>query len=349
MKVSIVEAGGSIARSLVSMILAQRLIASGDVLQLVEEHEARSFHVLEALRSDLLDSVGVGAEHLELAFGPEGVDGDVVVFTSPLECVPRSSGMDKDASCQFNLDMVLRYARSLKAKSREPLLIVACGPGGGSVELLSRYFPRYKVVGIESLLDTLRFRKEIALALGIPRSHVHAMVIGEHGPCMIPLWSSVRILGMSMEDTREAINRLRKGWKFSTGCLLDHWDEVLDGVSGKDPAEVSRIFNELPLCVKLFMRPWLARCLGLDPFFGPAGAVFRVLSALLRGEPFFGSLQVKLEGEFYGVDTVFGVPLVLGIGGVMKIVEIPLWEVERASLDVASENIKTRLKELLPE
>ena len=330
------------------MILAQRLMASGDVLQLVEEREHRGFHVLEALRSDLLDSVGVGAEHLELAFGPDNVDGDVVILVSGLDCMVNVGEKDWDVACKFNLDMVSHYARSLKARGLEPLFIVACGPIGASVELLSRHFPRNKVVGVGALLDTLRFRKEIALALDIPRSHVHAFVVGEHGPCMVPLWSSVKILGMAQEDTREIMNRLRKHWRVPSVCLLDAWDEVMEKMSGGDPAEISKMLNELPLCIKLVMRPWLAHRMGVDTFFGPAGAVFRILSALLRGEPFFGSLQTKLEGEFYGVDTVFGVPLVLGMDGVLKVVEIPLWEEELAALEVASRGIKGRLKELLP-
>ena len=349
MKVSVIEAGGNVAKSLVSMILAQRLVASGDVLQLVEERETRSFHVLEALRSDLLDSVGVGAEHLELAFGPEGVDGDVVVFTSGLAYTPGFKNMEREAACRYNLDLLLKYARALRARKMEPLLIVATEPIEAAVELLSRYLPPYKVVGIGSLLDSLRFRKEIALALNIPRSHVHAMVVGEHGPCMIPLWSSVRILGMGREDNRVVINMLRKRWQYRTGCLLVAWDDVDRKMEGRGLAGVSKVFNELPLCVKLFIRPWLSDQLGVDSFFGPAGAVFRVLSALLRGEPFFGSLQTRLRGEFYGVDTVFGAPVVLGIEGVLKVVEIPLWEEERSVLEVASQGIKGRLKELLPE
>ncbi len=349
MKVSIIEAGGNVAKSLVSMILAQRLMASGDVLQLVEEREPRSFHVLEALRSDLLDSVGVGAEQLELAFGPEGVDGDVVVVTLGIAYSLGLKGDDKKAIYSFNLDQVLKYARSIRARGVEPLFVVASEPMEATVELLTRYFPRQKVVGIGSLLDSLRFRKEIALTLGIPRSHVHAMVVGEHGPCMVPLWSSVRILGMSKEDTRETINRLRKGWHYSSSCLVEAWGDVMDLVSRKSPAEISKVFNELPLCVKLFMRPWLAYQMGVDSFFGPAGAVFRLLAALLRGEPFFGPLQMRLEGEFYGIDTVFGVPLVLTINGILGMMEIPLWEEERVVLEVASEGIRRRLKELLPE
>ncbi len=349
MKVSIIEAGGNVAKSLVSMVLAQRLVASGDVLQLVEEREPRSFHVLEALRSDLLDSVGVGADHLELVFGPEGVDGDVVVITLGIAYEPGLEGDDKRATCKFNLDLVLRYARSIKARGREPLFIVASGPMEATVELLTRYFPRKKVVGIGSLLDSLRFRKEIALALGIPRSHVQAVVVGEHGPCMVPLWSSVGILGMSKEDTRETINRLRKGWNYACSCLVDAWGDVMELMRKGGLAEISKVFNELPLCVKLFVRPWFSSQMGVDSFFGPAGAVFRLLAALLRGEPFFGPLQTKLEGEFYGIDTVFGTPLVLTINGVLKTVEIPMWDEERVVMEVASEGIKKRLRELLPE
>ena len=154
---------------------------------------------------------------------------------------------------------------------------------------------------------------------------------------------------MSKEDTRETINRLRKGWHYSSSCLVEAWGDVMDLVSRKSPAEISKVFNELPLCVKLFMRPWLAYQMGVDSFFGPAGAVFRLLAALLRGEPFFGPLQAKLEGEFYGIDTVFGVPLVLTINGILGMMEIPLWEEERVVLEVASEGIRRRLKELLPE
>ncbi len=348
MKISIVEAGGNIAKSLVSMILAQRLMASGDVLQLVEERETKSFHVLEALRSDLLDSVGVGSEHLELSFGPEGVDGDVVVFTSGLAYMSGFRNLDRDALCKLNLDLMADHARSLEERGLEPLFIVACGPVEAGVELLTRFFPRNRVVGIGALLDSLRFRKEIALALGIPRSHVHAMVVGEHGPCMVPLWSSVRVLGMDGETLRDAINRLRKGWRHPGSCLLDEWEHIMRGLAGHDPAEISKMLNEMPLCVKLMMRPWLSYMSGVDALFGPAGAVFRILAALLRGEPFFGPLQARLEGEFYGVDTVFGVPLVLTIDGVLKVVEVPLWDEEIVSLEVASQGIKRRLKELLP-
>ena len=113
--------------------------------------------------------------------------------------------------------------------------------------------------------------------------------------------------------------------------------------------KVFKIFAELPLCVKVFVRPWLTSQMGMEAVFGPAGAALRIMGTLLRGEHFFGSLQVRLDGEYHGVDTVFGVPVVLGTGGVAQIVDVPLWEVEKAMIPVASQRIKERIKEILPE
>jgi len=349
MKISIVGAGGEAARSLMSMLMAGRFLGAEDIVQLVEEREERSFYALEGLRSDLLDAVGIGAEQLELCFQPEDVDGDVVVMAGALSYYPPFSKGGCDALALCNLDMAREYARAISSKGRNPIFLVMTEPVEAVVELLSRYFPRKRVVGVGAFLDTLRFRKEIATALGVSRSHVEALVVGEHGTCMIPLWSSVRVLGMAKEELRSAINRLRKGRSYGATCIFEPWEDAMEIIKKESPMGVFKIFTELPLCVKVFVRPWLACQMGMEAVFGPAGAVLRVLNALLRGEYFFGPLQVRLEGEFYDVDTVFGVPAVFGMDGVLEVVEVPLWEGERAMIPAANLGIKERIGEILPE
>jgi len=349
MKISIVGAGGEAARSLISMLMAGRFLGAEDVVQLVEEREERSFYALEGLRSDLLDAMGIGAEQLELCFRPEDIDGDVVVMSGALSYYPPLEKCSRDALALCNLEMTREYARAISSKGRSPIFLVLNEPVEAVVELLSRYFPRKRVVGVGAFLDTLRFRKEIATVLGVPRSHVEAMVIGEHGTCMIPLWSSVRVLGMTKEELRSTINRLRKGRGYSPDCIFEPWKDAMDIIKKESPMEVFKIFTELPLCVKVFVRPWLACQMGREAVFGPAGAALRILNALLRGEHFFGPLQVRLEGEFYDVDTVFGVPVVFGVDGVLEVVEVPLWEGERTMIPAASMGIKERIGEILPE
>jgi malate dehydrogenase len=349
MKISLVGAQERVSKSLMSMIMVSRVLGAEDMVQLVEEKEERSFYALEGLRSDLLDAVGMGTEQLELCFQPEDVDGDVVVMVGALSYYPLFDKSPRDAVSLYHLDMARKYAEAIASKGRDPLFLVMMEPVEAVVELLTRYFPRGKVVGVGAFLDALRFRKEIATALGIPRSHVEALVIGEHGACMIPLWSSVKILGMTKEELRSNINRLRKGRSYEASCILEPWEYAVKIIKKESPMKVFKIFAELPLCVKVFVRPWLACQMGMEAVFGPAGAALRIIGVLLRGEYFFGPLQMRLKGEFHGVDTVFGVPVVLGAGGVVHIVDVHLWEVERAMIPAANQGIKERIREILPE
>jgi len=58
-------------------------------------------------------------------------------------------------------------------------------------------------------LDTLRFRHEIATSLGIRRQAVGGFVAGQHGDDLVPLWSSVRITGQTVDERMVAVRKLR--------------------------------------------------------------------------------------------------------------------------------------------
>jgi len=345
MKISIVGAATGIGRAIALLLLHSRSLCPHQILQLVGEREEKSFYALEGLRSELMDSVGDASAKIELAFDYTDVDGEIVIMADGLFYpVDPSSGKDSDAVRKFNIDLMLSLSEALKRRGIKPLIAVVTAPIEAGVMIFSRDFGNEKVIGIGAYLDSLRFKKEISLALDLPLNTIQAMVIGEHGPCMMPLWSSVKIEGLSKEDLRRVINELRRGSVFESVCLLDPWTHYLKLLEKGDVASVLKSFHELPLSVKLIIRPWIAGFAGIRSAFGPAGALVKFLIPILRGDAFFGPLQIMLEGEFHGVEGPFGAPVVVGFDGVKKVVEIPLWEEEREVLKTAQIGIKERLK-----
>src|SRR4029079_795917 len=61
------------------------------------------------------------------------------------------------------------------------------------------HLPASQVIGLGTQLDTLRFRSLIAAKLGAPPTQVSALILGEHGDSMVPIWSSATIGGLPLE------------------------------------------------------------------------------------------------------------------------------------------------------
>ena len=59
--------------------------------------------------------------------------------------------------------------------------------------------PKSQVLGLGTQLDTIRFRSLIAEKLAVPPTQVSALILGEHGDSMVPIWSSASIGGLPLE------------------------------------------------------------------------------------------------------------------------------------------------------
>jgi L-lactate dehydrogenase len=54
------------------------------------------------------------------------------------------------------------------------------------------------VLGLGTQLDTARFCSYIARRLQVPATQVNALILGEHGDSMVPIWSSAAVAGLPM-------------------------------------------------------------------------------------------------------------------------------------------------------
>ena len=213
------------------------------------------------------------------------------------------------------------------------------------VKVFARYFPRNQIVGMGVHMDTIRFRREIVEALGIDRNKIRALVIGEHGPEMIQLWSSVSIEEMDEEEQRKKIKDLSSHprevvWSHT----YEAWEKTLSLLEEEGPTRAFEHIHGLPIEMRTQVRPWTAHYTGSKTTIGPAMATVDLLEKIILDKKELVSCQISLQGEFYGLQGIFGTPLVLGRKGVEEVKEIELWPEERDLLGTACQNINKRLK-----
>ncbi len=346
MKIAIIGASGDVGRTLILSLIQRGLMGPSDRLQLVGRSEGPSFRVLYGLKSDILDGLMESAPHMEVILHPSEIDAEIVVMaagiTFPKEVDKKLSRESLQATnvkiCQF-------YASSIAKLGKSPIFLITTNPVEAGVRVFTKYFPRDRVLGMGVHMDTMRFRREIAEALGIDRSRIKALVIGEHGPEMIPLWSSVQIEGMEEKEQKEKIRELSSHPKeIAWSNTYQAWEKTLTLLEEEGPLQAFDHIHDLPIEMRTQVRPWTAHYTGSKTTIGPAMATVDLLEKIILDRKDLVSCQVNLQGEFYSLKGIFGTPLILGRKGIEEIKEVDLWPQERDLLNEACQNINKRLK-----
>src|SRR5580704_15505279 len=195
MKVSIIGGGGLVGSS-----AAYALQCGGAVshLCLIDANaDAAAGHALEllhgaALTSDVRLSVGTVQDI---------ATSNVVVITAGLRRKPDESRLDL---INRNVDLFLTLLEQVKSAGlkENAYLVVVSNP----VDVLTYLavqrsgLPWQRVLGLGTQLDTARFRGYLAKALSVPASQVDAIILGEHGDSMVPIWSSAAVAGLPLDQ-----------------------------------------------------------------------------------------------------------------------------------------------------
>jgi malate dehydrogenase len=163
--------------------------------------------------------------------------------------------------------------------------------------------PQQKVVGMAGVLDSARFRYFLADEFNVSVEDVTAFVLGGHGDSMVPLTRYSTVAGIPVPDL------IKMGW--TTQAKID--------------AIVQRTANGGGEIVKLLERG--------SAFYAPAASAIAMAESYLRDKKRVLPAATHLTGQ-YGVDNLYvGVPVVIGAGGVERIVEIELDRDEKAAFD----------------
>ena len=248
---------------------------------------------------DLLHGASLVADQRICATGHEAIpESDLVMITAGLRRKPDESRLDL---INRNVELFLNILGQVKGAGPEE----RCDrPGrvqpGGRLDL-PRHDPARpaaaQVIGLGTALDTARFRSLIAEVLGLPPTQVTALILGEHGDSMVPIWSAAQAAGLPLEQY--------PGWT-AAGA------EALFTRTKGSGAEVIKLKGGAGFAVGLSIRE-VVHSVALDSK--------RILpvSALVRGQ--------------YGIrDVCISVPTVVGRKGVEAQLEIAIWPKEVSAL-----------------
>lgn len=221
---------------------------------------------------------------------------DVVIVTAG---VPRKPGMSRDDLLGINLKIIRAVAAGIKANAPNAFVVVISNPLDAMVYELKKVtgFAKSKVVGMAGVLDAARFQCFVAEAAGASVREVNTLVLGGHGDTMVPCLSYCTVNGVPVTQ------------------LLPK--EKLDAIVKRTAGGGGEI-------VKL---------MGTSAYYAPAAGALSLAEAYLGDQKRLLACAAYLEGEYGYKNLYMGVPVVIGGGGVEKIVTVELSAGEKAALD----------------
>jgi malate dehydrogenase len=229
---------------------------------------------------------------------------DIVVVTSGLA---RQPGMSRDDLLTKNAGIVRSVVEQAVKHSPNCILIIVTNPLDAMchVALAASGFPRERVIGMAGVLDSARFRTFIALELGVSVQDTHAFVLGGHGDTMVPLPRYSTVAGIPI-----------------TELLSPERVQALVDRTANGGAEIVALLKTG------------------SAYYAPAASTFEMVEAILLDRKRVLPCAAYLQGE-YDVDGLFvGVPVVLGAGGLERVIEIKLSDDEQAAFDKSAASVR---------
>ncbi len=225
----------------------------------------------------------------------------VVIITAGAGQRPGQSRMDL---VEQNVRIFSSIVTNIRQSGTEAILLVVTNP----VDVLTQItleisgFPRERVIGSGTVLDTARLKYLLGKRFGVDMRNIHAFIIGEHGDSELPVFSSANISGINLEDFCNASRRR-------------------DGLCS--PESLYPLFEEVKGSAYKIIEGKGAT------YYAIAESVRRIVSAIVRDEKAILPVSASVS-DYYGVhDLCISVPCVVGRGGIEDVLQIPLNDFEQ--------------------
>jgi malate dehydrogenase len=236
-------------------------------------------------------------------------DADLIMITAGLA---RKPGMTREDLLGTNLKIMKDVAENVKRVAPNAFVILTTNPLDAMVYAFHKYsgMPKNQIIGMAGALDSGRFRTFIAMETGLSVQDVSGMVMGGHGPEMLPLIRTANVGGVPLT------------------ALLPQ--ERIDAIIKRTQEAGTEV-------VKLLGNG--------SAYFSPAASVIEMAEAFIKDKKRVIPSAALCEGE-YGIDGLFvGVPAVIGAGGMERVIEFDLTPEEQALLDKTIETVKKTVAE----
>lgn len=211
-KITVVGAGGNVGAAVVQWCAQKEL---GDLVLIDLKSNAAQGRALDLAQGGSFagfNATFTAGENPELM-----QDSDVVVVTAG---VPRKPGQTREELVGINAKIVKDVCENVKKYAPKSILIVVSNPLDAMLTVAQKVtgFERERVIGMSGVLDSSRFRSNIARALGVHVKDVSAIVLGAHtDKDMVPIVSTATVGGVPLtkllddKQIEDVVNRTKRG------------------------------------------------------------------------------------------------------------------------------------------
>jgi L-lactate dehydrogenase len=300
MKVSIIGGGGLVGS------MAAYALQCGGVVSSICVIDANK-DVAQGVATDLLNGASLVPCDQRITAGDYSdiPSSNIVVITAGLRRKPDESRLDL---INRNVSLFKQILDSLKSSGlkKDAIVFVVSNP----VDVLTRLaidFLKWdpaRVIGLGTVLDTARFRSLIALETGLPPSQIKALILGEHGDSMVPVWSTAEAGGIPLVK--------------------------LEGFNGNVQ---QRVFERTKKsgAEAISLKGGAGWAVGLS--------IAEVIHPIALSQPKVLPVSTQLAGEYGIRGTCTSVPTLVGRGGVLRRYEVELWPRELSGIQQGAKSL----------
>jgi L-lactate dehydrogenase len=227
-------------------------------------------------------------------------DADIIIITAGAAQKPGENRIDL---LKRNVGIFESITTEILKYNKDGILLIASNP----VDVMSYFtwkksgWPKERVIGSGTLLDSARFRYLIGGRLNIDPHSIHAHIIGEHGDSELPLWSSANVAGTEIELSKDDKQHI----------FTHTRDAAYEIIAAKGAT-------------------YYAIALALD----------RICTAILRNESAVLNVSTLLQ-NYHGVSDVYlGVPCVVDRSGVREVLDLKINDEEKVLLNKSADKLK---------
>ena len=256
---------------------------------------------------DLLEAMPIIGKDVEIVGTNDYAatkDSDIVIITAG---VARKPGMSRDDLLTINAGIVGAAAMETLKYSPDAFYIVLTNPLDTMAYLTLKKtgLPRERVIGQAGILDSARMRAFVALETGVSVENIQCYVLGGHGDEMVPLTRHSNIAGIPLRDYLPA--------------------DKLEAIVSRTRKGGGEIVNLLKTG---------------SAYYAPSAAVAQMAEAILKDKKLIVPCAAYMQGEYGLNDMYFGVPVMLGAGGMEKIIEYKFDAEEKAMFEKSAASVK---------
>ncbi len=242
-------------------------------------------------------------------------DAGVVIITAGANQKPGESRLDL---VQKNAGIMRSIIREIKRVNCEGILLIVSNP----VDILTQValeesgFPKERVIGSGTVLDTARLKYLVSGKLDVDSRNVHAFIIGEHGDSELAVWSCANVYGIDLEEfaALRGFSSFEKEKDVIYHAVRDSAYEIIERKGAT--------------------------------YYGIGMAATRIAEAIVRDSHTVAPVSVSLNGEYGLSGLCLSIPTVIGNRGAEQILEIHLSEDEMEKLRKSAEELKKVLAQI---